>query len=99
MKIKWKFTFQIDIGNQNWFINLIAFCFFDLLSQFIVISLIRFNLIEIILFWNWNLKSNGSDGPSRPITTIAFCRTNISDGHFKHLQLKHIGNYLHPTFQ
>ena len=47
--------------------------------SWLVVLLIRFDLIKILLFWNGILKSNGSDGPSRPIAAIIFCRTNIND--------------------
>ena len=30
-------------------------------------------------FSNGNLKPNGTDGSSQPITVTAFCRTNIND--------------------
>ena len=46
--------------------------------SWLVVSLIRFNLIKILLFWNGNLKSSSSDEPSWPIAAIVFCRTNIN---------------------
>ena len=73
MKIELKFTFQIDIRNQ------VDLYFFICFPSWLVILLIRFNLIKMLLFWNGILKSNGSDGPSWPIAAIVFCRTNIND--------------------
>ena len=85
MKIKSMFTFQIDIRNQidltfTWIVFFIC-C---------LVLLIRFDLIKILLFWNGNLKSNVSDGPSWLIAAIVFCRTNINDT--QHLQLNHTDN-------
>ena len=69
-------TFQIDIWNQ---IDPYFYCilFFICCPSWLVVLLIRFNLIKILLFWNGNLKSSGSDGPSWPIAATVLCRTNI----------------------
>ena len=87
MKIKSMFTFQIDIRNQidlHFYLNIIFF--------YCLVLLIKFDLIKILLFWNENLKSNGSDGPSWPIAAIIFCRTNINDTQSSALPLNHADN-------
>ena len=91
MKIKSKFTFQIDIQKQIDLYFYLHFVFY-LLPQLIVISLYKFDLIKTLLFWNENLKSNGSDGPSWPIAAIIFCRTNINDTQSSALPLNHADN-------
>ena len=86
MKIKSVFTFQIDIRNQihlyfylHTVFNLLFQEYYILgCSNWLVILLIRFNLIKILLFWNGNSKSSGSNGPSWPIPVIVFCRTNTN---------------------
>ena len=77
MKIKSKFTFQIGIRNQIDFTFTYILCFICCPS-WLVISLIRLDFTKMLSFWNGNFKSNGSDGPSWPITAIIFCRTNIN---------------------
>ena len=56
----------------TWILFLICY------PSWLVVSLIRFNLIKILLFWNGNLKSSSSDEPSWTIAAIVFCRTNIN---------------------
>ena len=79
MKIEPKFTFEIGIRTQIDYCFCLHFVFY-LLSSLINISLIRFDLIKVLLnaFSNGNWKSKGSEGPSWPITAIAFCGTNIN---------------------
>ena len=60
MKIKLKFTLQIDIRNQtDSYFNL--HLFFICCPSLLVISLIKFDLIKTVLFRSGNLKSNRSD--------------------------------------
>ena len=60
MKIKLKFTLQIDIRNQtDSYFNL--HLFFICCPSWLAISLIKFDLIKTVLFWSGNLKSNGND--------------------------------------
>ena len=86
MKIKSVFTFQIDIRNQihlYFYLHIVFHLLFQEYyilgcSNWLVILLIRFNLIKILLFWNGNSKSSGSNGPSWSIPAIVFCRMNTN---------------------
>ena len=69
-------------------ILLLTFCFsFVVVVDSHFIDQIQF--IKILLFWNGNWKSNGSDG------LLYFAKRILTTFQFKHLQLKHIGNYLY----
>ena len=72
----------IDVGTTcvYWVVFHLLFQEYHILgcSTCLVMLLIRFNLIKILLFWNGNSKSSGSNGPSWPIPVIVFCRTNTN---------------------
>ena len=58
--------------------------------SWLVVSLIRFNLFKILLFWNGNLISSGSDGQSWPIAAIAFYRANINGNPYSTFVIKEL---------
>ena len=84
-------AFKLPFRNESWSLhfklisetkfNYTFTCILLLICcpSWLVMSLIRFNLIKIVLFWNKNLKSNDSDGLSWLITIIVFCRANIKN--------------------
>ena len=88
MKIKSKFTFQIDIRNK--LIYTFTYILFSCpVLVDLVVLLIKFDISKILLFWDGDLTSNGSDRPSWPIAAIVFRRTNINHSPF--------GNYNQNT--
>ena len=93
MYINSKFTFQIDIETKFLYTFIYIF-FFVYFPGWLVILLTKFDFSKALLLWNGNLTSNGSHGPSWPITAIFLAKQILKTAHLKHLKLKHIRNYL-----